>query len=210
MAFGIPGFTVEPPVYKLFITHAWDNQEYDALVDLIRPDVSFRWENLSVPKENPIAMLIGLPKSIRKLVHELDDRIRRADCVVIITGMYVAHRQWIQSEIEAALEFKKAIVGVAPRGQERIPEAARLAIEQANGEQVRWNRESIISAIRRRSELEPLAMSLADLAGTQSPPAIRPTSLRDLIGQQPDPPRGHRDLALTDLLKGITKDWPKK
>jgi len=39
--------------------------------------------------------------------------------------MYVAHRQWIQSEIESALDFKKPIVGVAPRGQERIPEAAR-------------------------------------------------------------------------------------
>ena len=23
----------EPPTYKLFITHAWDHQEYDALVD---------------------------------------------------------------------------------------------------------------------------------------------------------------------------------
>jgi len=86
-----------PPSYKLFITHAWDHQEYDALVELIRPDTNFRWENLSVPKEAPIPMLIGLPKSIRKLVHELDDRIRHAYCVVIITGMYVAHRQWIQA-----------------------------------------------------------------------------------------------------------------
>jgi hypothetical protein len=121
MAFGIPGITpVEPPVYKLFITHAWDHQEYDSLVDLIKPDATFRWENLSVPKENPIAMLVGLPKSIRTLVHELDNRIRRADCVLIITGMYVAHRQWIQSEIESALDFKKPIVGIAPRGQERI------------------------------------------------------------------------------------------
>ena len=64
------------PVYKLFISHCWDRQEYDSLTELIAPDATFRWENLSVPKENPIPMLLGLPRSIRKLMHELDDRIR--------------------------------------------------------------------------------------------------------------------------------------
>jgi hypothetical protein len=197
MAFGIPGITpVEPPVYKLFITHAWDHQEYDSLVDLIKPDATFRWENLSVPKENPIAMLVGLPKSIRTLVHELDNRIRRADCVLIITGMYVAHRQWIQSEIESALDFKKPIVGIAPRGQERIPEAARMAIETARGELVRWNRESAISAIRRLSGLEPptLENRLPSPVPVESPPLSVPNppsgSLADALlalGLPPEP-----------------------
>jgi hypothetical protein len=40
-------------------------------------------------------------------------------CVLIITWMFVAHSRRIQPEIEAALDFEKPIVGVAPRGQER-------------------------------------------------------------------------------------------
>ncbi len=190
MAFGFPGIPPVPPTYKLFISHAWDREEYDSLVILLQPDTAFRWNNLSVPKQSPIPMSLALPKSIRTLVHELDNRIREADSVLIITGMYVAHRQWIQSEIEAALEFGKPIVGVAPRGQNRIPEAARLAIDKAGGEIVRWNRESIISAIRRhvglgtpapvenffRNPTAPppsptLAMSLADLYRNPTAPA---------------------------------------
>jgi hypothetical protein len=195
--FNIPPLR-ESPTYKLFITHAWDHQEYDALVDLITPDATFRWENLSVPKENPITILIGLPKSIRKLVHELDDRIRQANCVLIITGMYVANRQWIQSEIEAALDFKKPVVGVAPRGQERIPDAARIAIEQANGEQVRWNRDSIISAIRRRSGLEPMVPQ-AEFLRSLAPSQTRPTTLQDLVGRPTYPPPPGAS-ALSDLV----------
>jgi hypothetical protein len=95
---------------------------------------------------------------------------------------------------------------VAPRGQERIPEAAKLAIEQASGEQVRWNRESIISAIRRRTGLEATSMSLA---GFMSAPSTRPASLLDLIGPQAStPPR--ENSSLLDVFKDITENWPKK
>jgi hypothetical protein len=38
MAFGIPGRNaVLPPSYKLFIGHAWEHAQYDALVELIKP-----------------------------------------------------------------------------------------------------------------------------------------------------------------------------
>jgi hypothetical protein len=214
MAFGIteiPPF--EPPTYKLFISHAWNRAEYDSLVDLIRQDMSFLWENLSVPKENPIAMLLALPKSIRTLVHELDDRIRQADCVLIISGMYVAHRQWIQSEIEAALDFRRPIVGVAPRGQDRIPEAARLAIEQAGGELVRWNKGSIVSAIRRRAGLEPPTLeipgvSLSSLVGNPVPRTTVPPSAASILGNPSSRQPG--SLPLSALIDNITKGWPRK
>ena len=64
-----------------------------------------------------------LPKSYRYLVRQLDERISWADCLLVLAGMYVAHRGWIQSEIEAAQEFGKAIIAVQPRGNERFPEA---------------------------------------------------------------------------------------
>lgn len=194
------------PTYNLFISHAWNREEYDSLIELIRPDLRFRWVNLSVPKENPIVMLVGLPKSARTLAREIDERIREAHCVVIITGMFVAHSQWIQSEIEAALDFKKPIVGVAPRGQERIPEAARMAIENAHGELVRWNRDSIISAIRRQACLEPPALELPPLP-VPGHPASRPSPLENFLRNQSA--ATSESASLADFFRNIAKDRVK-
>src|SRR5262249_18550520 len=94
--------------YKLFISHAWEYQsEYQGLVDLLNSDNSFRWDNLSVPSDNSFPVLALLPKSYRYLVKRLEEQISLADCLVVIAGMYVAHRGWIQSEIEAAKDFGK-------------------------------------------------------------------------------------------------------
>ena len=75
----------------------------------------------------------------------------------------MAYRGWIQSEIEAAKEFGKPIVAVAPRGQERFPKA----VEYAADELVGWMGSSMISAIRRLSRTvgaccSPAPVSYAD------------------------------------------------
>src|SRR5262245_60439662 len=112
--------------YKLFISHAWEYQsDYDGLVNLLNDDKSFSWDNLSVPADNPFPLLASLPKSYRYLVKRLEKQISEADCLVVIAGMYVAHRGWIQSEVEAALEFQKPIIAVLRPWQERIPEAVK-------------------------------------------------------------------------------------
>ena len=48
-------------------------------------------------------------------------QIAPVNCFVIISGMYVNYRQWIQEELEIAQAYEKPIVGLAPRGQERTP-----------------------------------------------------------------------------------------
>lgn len=130
--------------YALFISHAWDySEEYDALVNLLNRR-GFTWRNLSVPDHNPLPNLFQLPKSYRYYVRELDKIISGCDCMLVLAGMYVAHRGWIQSEIEAAIEFGKPIIAVAPRGQERFPaDLTNLA-----NIRVGWNSNSIIEAIR--------------------------------------------------------------
>jgi predicted DNA-binding transcriptional regulator AlpA len=132
--------------YELFISHAWDYKgDYEGVVNLLNTHPLFLWNNLSVPKDEPLSLLRLLPKSYRFLVRQLDDRIPRADCVLVLAGMYVAHRGWIQSEIEAAKDFHKPIVAIEPRGGERFPEAVMRAAD----ERVGWNGSSIIEAIRR-------------------------------------------------------------
>jgi hypothetical protein len=67
------------------------------------------------------------------LVRQLDERISQSDCLLVLAGMYAAHRGWIQSEIEAAKGFQKPIVAVGPRGNERFPEAVMHAAQQSDG-----------------------------------------------------------------------------
>ena len=108
--------------FKLFISHAWDyDEDYEGVVSLLYSDYEFKWEDLSAPEDRPLQTLLDLPKSNRFLVKQLDDRIRQADCVLVLAGMYCSHRAWIQSEIEAAVEFQRPVIGIAPRGAGKNP-----------------------------------------------------------------------------------------
>ena len=133
----------------IFVSHAWDyDDDYQGIVSLLDADITFKWRNLSVPRDRPLPPWSDVrPKSYRSIIRLLDDRVKEADCVLVLAGMYVAHAGWIQSEIDAAKEFQKPIIAIAPRGQERFPKAL---IDDAD-ERVGWNSRSIIEAIRRRT-----------------------------------------------------------
>jgi len=159
------------PTYNLFISHAWKySAEYETIVGFLNADTSFKWKNLSVPQHDPSPRLTQLPRSLRSLLHELEDRISKADCVVILSGMYCAHSEWIQSEIEAAVALGKPIIGVKPRGQERLPEAVQVAAREMVG----WNSSSIISSIRQHSVIPSTRATLAALAASPEFPTLPP------------------------------------
>ena len=131
--------------YKLFVSHGWEYaDEYDGLVNLLRRS-ALRWSNLSIEKDNPVGPNPLLQRSNLRLIRELTTRIREADCVLILAGMYSKYSDWIQSEIELAQEFGKPIVGVRPRGQERIPWEVRVAV---GNRMVNWSTDSIVAEIR--------------------------------------------------------------
>jgi hypothetical protein len=133
--------------YVVFISHAWRySADYNHLVDLVKASPYFKWRNCSAPRHNP-AIDPNSEVGRRTLIQELDQQIRPANCVIVIAGMYVAHRYWIQKEIEIAQRYGKPIIGVVPRGQERIPSV----VQDAAIEIVGWTTNSIISAIRRHS-----------------------------------------------------------
>jgi MTH538 TIR-like domain (DUF1863) len=129
--------------YRLFISHAWiHNDDYYTLVDMLNNANNFRWHNYSVPEHNPL-----LVKTNKQLDEGLVQQIRPTQTVIIISGMYVAYRQWIQREIEMAQEMNKPIIGIKPWGNERIP----MTVQIAACEMVNWNTNSIVDAIRRNS-----------------------------------------------------------
>jgi len=130
---------------NLFISHAWSySKDYYNLVDLLANAPNFEWSNFSVPKHDPI-IDPGTPAGIKVLTNELDEQIRHCHCFLIISGMYVHHKFWIQREIDIARKYKKPIIGLIPRGQERTPQE----VTSVANEMVHWNTSSIVSAIRK-------------------------------------------------------------
>ncbi|MGG1254165.1 TIR domain-containing protein [Brevibacillus agri] len=130
--------------YDLFISHAWKyNEQYYKIVEMLDNAPLFNFRNYSVPKHDPLVDP-NTDVGKRKLIALLDKQVKPVNCVLIIAGMYVAHRFWLQTEIDLAEKYNKPIVGIKPWGQERVP----LEVQNAADIIVGWNTESIVKAIR--------------------------------------------------------------
>lgn len=128
--------------YVVFISHAWKyDDDYNRLVSMLESAPNFKFANSSVPSTDPIPT----PITDEKLRLALDEQIRVANVVLVLSGMYSAHSDWIGTEIAIAAKYQKPIIAVAPRGQERLPSI----VVTASKEVVRWSTDSIVGAIRR-------------------------------------------------------------
>ena len=131
--------------YDIFISHAWGyNEAYYRVETLLQAAPYFKYRNYSVPIHNPLVdpgTIVGQAR----LAALLDAQIRPTQCVIIIAGMYAAHKYWIDKEITIAQSYFKPIIGLIPWGQERVP----VSVQVAAHEMVGWNTNSIVSAVRR-------------------------------------------------------------
>lgn len=124
--------------YKVFISHAWDyNEDYYRVESMLKKATYFEWQNLSVPEHDPI-------KNSEELTYELNAQMRPANVFLILAGMYVAHSDWIQYEINFARRIGRPIIGIRPWASVAMP----VAVQNAAAEIVGWNTDSIINAIR--------------------------------------------------------------
>lgn len=134
-----------PPfrTYNIFISHSWSyDSDYVRLVDLLRNTVNFSWKNYSVSRDNPLA-----GGSQRRLAEEIGKQMSLASVVLVISGIYVSYREWIQFEINLADKYEKPIIGIQPWRSTNTPYAiTRSAVEIVN-----WNTSSIVEAIRRNA-----------------------------------------------------------
>lgn len=135
--------------YNIFISHAWKYSEhYYKVVDWLNEaqnEGEFNWKNYSVPEHDP---LIDPNTTVgkNKLKQSLDGQIKPASIVIILAGMYASHSEWIDYEIDTAVEYGKYIIGVKPWGQERIPSKVSSNADTMVG----WNKSSIVKAIKDR------------------------------------------------------------
>lgn len=133
-------------IYNIFISHAWKYSEhYNKIVqwlNVAQNEEKLTWKNYSVPEHDPLID----PNSaggIKQLKEELKGQISPASKIIILAGMYASYSNWIDFELNTAVDYGKYIIGVKPWGQERIPSK----VSSNANIMVGWNKESIINAI---------------------------------------------------------------
>lgn len=130
--------------YDLFISHAWTvDERYQGICRLLDAAPNFDWRDYSAPRDHPIVdptTEVGR-NTLRALLKE---RVRQSSCFILVAGMFVNHRYWVQAEIEFAQHYGKPILGVMRRGQERTPQLVYDVAHQV----VAWNGNSIAQGVR--------------------------------------------------------------
>lgn len=125
--------------YQTFISHAWKyDDDYYRIEQMLNDAPNFSWKNLSVPRHDPIL-------NAEQLTKELNNQMRPADIFIILAGMYVAHSEWIQYEINFARRIGRPILGIRPWASTVVP----VVVQNGADEIVGWNSGSIVSAVRR-------------------------------------------------------------
>lgn len=126
--------------YHIMISHSWDyDDHYQTIKEWLDCSKYFTWTNYSVPLSKPIDA-----RSKKELQEKIKDRISLCSCVIILSGMYVAYSEWIDFEIDTAVDLMKPIIGVKPWEQERIP----TKVQDNSDVMVGWNSTSIVQAVR--------------------------------------------------------------
>lgn len=127
--------------FHIFISHSWKYPEdLENLRNLLRNRGYFNVEFEEASPDEPINSV-----NASYIKQRLKRKIENSNIVLGIAGMYASYSDWIEWELGKATELRVPIVGVIPRGQERIS----TTVSYRAKENVRWNTESIVTAIRK-------------------------------------------------------------
>lgn len=124
-------------IYRVFISHACvHDEEYKRLVKMLDKASFFYWQNYSLPINDALARPTG---------QEFHDRMALTNIVIVLSGDYCSHIDFMQQEIEIAADLKKPILGIMPWRNQNVPHI----VKELATEIVGWNTNSIVDAIRR-------------------------------------------------------------
>jgi len=126
--------------HNIFISHAWDyTNDVEALRTLINARPYFNCSYSDVSKFEPINSL-----NAPYIKQRLKEKILSSHVMIGMAGIYASHSDWMKWELDTALANNIPIIGVIPHGALRI---STIVSDRATN-LVRWNTESIISAVR--------------------------------------------------------------
>lgn len=130
--------------YKIFVSHSWaHSDDLTALQNLLNSRGYFNVEFIEASKDVPINS-----ENATYVKSRLKSKIINSDIVLALAGVYASHSDWMIWELDTAVSNSIPIVGVIPRGQERISQE----VYNRSKEDVRWNTESIVEAIRKHAK----------------------------------------------------------
>ena len=131
--------------YNLFISHSWSYSDgYEKLLALLDARDYFSYKDYSVPKNSPVHNA----DNDKELEAAIKAQMAPCSVVIILAGVYASYRKWILKEIDLAqsgFEASKPILALEPFGSQ----LTSRAVKDAADEVVKWNTDSIVSAIRR-------------------------------------------------------------
>jgi len=127
--------------YHIFISHSWSYPEdLENLRSLLKERDYFNVEFEEASADEPINST-----NATYIKQRLKQKIENSNIVLGIAGIYASYSEWMAWELDKAIELDVPIVGVIPHGQERIS----ATVSSRSKEDVRWNTESIVAAIRK-------------------------------------------------------------
>ncbi len=131
---------------RLFVSHAWKyGDDYNRLISLLDKANNFSYINYSAPKEKPL-FPEGTPLTNNKIATKITDKISPSQITIVISGMYVAYKDWIQYEIDESKRMGKPVLAIKPYGQSQGP-TPKYVSDNAD-KIVNWSTDSIVDAIR--------------------------------------------------------------
>ena len=126
--------------FKIFVSHSWTyHDDLVRLRNLLKSRGYFNVEFLEATADVPInsANAFYIKQALKK-------KILSSHIVLGLAGVYATHSDWMTWELETSYNNNIPIVGVAPWGQLRVSSVVQKYATTI----VRWNTESIVSAIR--------------------------------------------------------------
>lgn len=130
--------------YKVFISHSWTHvSDLKNLRNMLEARGYFNVDFEEASPDEPINS-----DNAEYVKSRLRIKIQNADIVLGIAGIYTSHSDWMKWELDYAVKKDIPIVGVIPRGRERIS----TYIKERAEEVVKWNKESIVAAIRKHAK----------------------------------------------------------
>jgi len=124
---------------RIFISHRWSKPEYDKIKKWLDEATYYSFADCSISVDK---RLDDMPdEELKKAIAE---HIRQCSVFIVPTAMYVNYSDWIQFEIDTAVEMKKPILAVNPQGQEK---RSKYVTDNATKE-VGWRSDSVVKAIK--------------------------------------------------------------
>ncbi|KOS05284.1 hypothetical protein AM493_03965 [Flavobacterium akiainvivens] len=130
--------------YKIFVSHSWSySSDLTDLQNLLNSRGYFNVEFTEASKDVPINST-----NASYIKAKLRAKISTSDIVLALAGIYASHSDWMPWELDTAKSLGIPIIGVIPRGQERISQEvySRSVVD------VKWSTESIVEAIRNHAK----------------------------------------------------------